>query len=246
MKRLAVFAWIESKLYMRSFYSPFFALAFPVMLLLLFGSIWGNAQDEASGFSIIDLSTAAFTGIVLAVNGLMNFPLNLAVYRERKVLKRLKATPASPGLLLVAHILVNVVMTAVGVILLTAVGVLGYGAVLPADIGRLVLALAISLAAMLSIGLLIGSLIASEKGASVVANIIYFPMIFLSGATLPIQMFPDGLKTASNVLPLTHGVNMIRGVWLGGTLSDFGTEMLILGAIAVVFTAVSVVAFRWE
>lgn len=246
MRPFLLFTWIEAKLYLRNFYSPFFALAFPVMLLLLFGSIWGDQTSTVFGVSVIQISTAAFTGIVVAVNGLMNFPLNLAAYRERKVLKRLRITPASPGLLLSAHVAVNVMMTVLGVVLLVGVSVLAYGTELPAQPLPVIASLALSLASMLSIGLLIGSVVAQEKGASVIANIVYFPMIFLSGATLPSQFFPEGLKRASDILPLTHGVTIVRGTWIGNPLSDYPTELWVLAAVTVLFTGAALLLFRWE
>lgn len=247
MNRVLQFTWIETKLYLRQFYSPFFALAFPVMLLLLFGTIWGNVPSEFyGGFGAVDVSVANFTGIVLAVNGLMSFPLSLTEYRERKVLKRLQATPASPALLLVSQFLVNIGMTIVGILALIMVGRIGYGARLPASFWPVLVAALVTLIAMFSIGMLIASLIRSSKGANILANLLYFPMIFLSGASMPIQMFPEGLKQAANVLPLTHGVRMISGVWLGGSLGDFTSELIVLGAVAVVFTTVSALLFRWE
>lgn len=247
MKRLFQFTWIGAKLYLREFYSPFFSLVFPIMMLLLFGTIWGNVPDQFfGGLGAVDVSVANFTGISLSVNGILSFPITLAEYRDRKVLKRLQATPASPFLLLASQLIVNVIMTFIGILALVVVGRVVYGATIPGRFLPIVLALVMTLFAMFGIGMLIASAIKSSKAANIVANLIYFPMIFLSGTSLPIQMFPDSLRTVANLLPLTHGVKLISTVWHGGSLLDGGPQMIILGGIAVVFAGLSALLFRWS
>ena len=56
------------------------------------------------------------------------------------------------------------------------------------------------------------------QAATALAYIIYFPMLFLSGATMPLYIMPDSLVAVSKVLPLTYGVELLSGVWLGGRL----------------------------
>jgi ABC-2 type transport system permease protein len=71
-------------------------------------------------------------------------------------------------------------------------------------------------------------------------------MIFLSGATIPLEIMPRAMKTLSNFLPLTHGINLLQAVSLGEQLTDFMFSFLVMGAIAVVGMVVSVRFFRWE
>lgn len=247
MKAYLTFTWLETKLYLRAFYSPFFAIAFPVMLLLLFGSVYGNTPDEFfGGFGAADVSTAAFMGIVIVVNGLMNLPLALAGYRDRKILKRFRATPVSPAVLLTSQITVNVVMTVVGLAVLVAVGMLVFGAELYGSVWSVAAAVALTMASMFSMGLIVASLAPTEKASNIVANLLYFPMVFLSGATLPYQLFPEGLQKVTKILPLTHGVALIKGVWTGRSLGGFPTELWVLGATTIAFALLGAVMFRWE
>lgn len=247
MKAFLEFTWLETKLYFRVFYSPFFSIAFPIMLLLLFGTVYGNAPDEFfGGFGAAEVSTASFLGLVVVVNGLMNFPTVLGNYRERKILKRLRVTPASPGLLLSAQVIVNVFMTFVGIALLVTVGMAGFGATLYGNPWNVVVAVLLTMASIFSMGLLIAALAPSEKAANIIANLLYFPMVFLSGTTIPSQLFPEGLRRFTRVLPLTHAVDLIKGVWLGSPLSAFPTEIAVLGGTAIVFTIIGAATFRWE
>jgi len=247
MNRFLQFTWLETKLYFRAFYSPFFAIAFPIMLLLLFGSIFGNTPDEFfGGFGAADFTTATTIGIVIVVNGIMSLPISLTSYRSRKILKRFRATPASPGLLLSAQVVVNFVMTIVGTALLVLIGVLVLGANRHGDLLSFAGAVVLTVLSIFSIGLVIASFAPSEKAANIIGNFVYFPMLFLSGSTLPAQMFPEGLRKVSQIFPLTHGVTFIKGVWLGGSIVDYPTELIVLASTTVVFTTIAAATFRWE
>jgi len=71
-------------------------------------------------------------------------------------------------------------------------------------------------------------------------------MLFLSGATVPLQIMPGAIVTISKFLPLTYCVEILQGTWLGNPLSDFVRAIVILLVISVVCIGVSIKAFRWE
>lgn len=58
---------------------------------------------------------------------------------------------------------------------------------------------------MFSIGLLMASLCRTIKSVNAVTSLVYFPMLFLSGATIPHELFPNGLQRIANVLPPNSG-----------------------------------------
>jgi ABC-2 type transport system permease protein len=247
MRNLIQFTWLETKLYFRNFFSPFFALAFPVMLLLLFGTIWGNVPSQFyGGFGGADVTTATTAGIVIVVNGIMFLPIALASYRSRKILKRLRATPVSPAVLLTAQLIVSLAMTAIGIGLLIVVGALVFGVRGHGNPWEFLAAIGLTMASMSAMGLVVAALAPSERAAEVIGNLLYFPMMFLSGASLPAQLFPEGLRAFTKVLPLTHGVDLIKGVWLGGSFGDYPVAVIVLAGTAVVFTVIAAVTFRWE
>jgi len=99
---------------------------------------------------------------------------------------------------------------------------------------------------MFSIGFLVASLAKSEKSANLIANILYFPMIFLSGSTFPSEMFPEKMVIYTKFLPLTHGVELMKGVSFGMPISGFIPEILILAGFTIVCTVISVFTFTWE
>jgi ABC-2 type transport system permease protein len=239
--------WIEGKLFLRNFYSPFFSLVFPLMMLLLFGTIYGNAPDAFfGGHGAMDVSVPSYMGIALGVNGLMSLPLTLADYRQKKILKRFRATPANPSLLLLSQLFVSLLMTLAGVATLIIVGIAAYGVHTPPTVWPFLAALALGIFSMFSVGLLVASIAPSNRSAGVIANLLYFPMLFLSGATLPVELFPRSIRQVAEVLPLTHSVRLLRTSWISGTLAGELTSIVVLTAVGVVFSAIAAVLFRWE
>ena len=247
MRAFLTVTWTEGKLFLRNFYSPFFSLVFPLMMLFLFGSIYGNEPDEFfGGYGAMDVSVPSYMGIALGVNGLMTLPLTLSDYRQKKILKRFRATPAGPSLLLFSQLLVNLLMTLIGVAAIIIVGTAVYHVRTPVSMLPFLLALAVGIFAMFSVGFFVASIAPSNRSAVVIANLLYFPMLFLSGAILPVEIFPEGVRKVSQVLPLTHAVKLLRASWISGTLSGDISSIVVLASIGIVFAVVSALLFRWE
>ena len=127
MRRFAVICEIELRLFMRDFFSFFFALVFPVLMLLLFGAIYGNTPIyDGAEAGMMDVSVPAYSVMVTGVTGLMSLPLTLSGYKERKIYKRFDATPVGKKSIMSAQVFVNLVMTLMGVSLLLITGRLLY------------------------------------------------------------------------------------------------------------------------
>ena len=247
MNRLIAITIVETKLFFRNFYGVFFAFAFPLAMLLLFGSIYGNEPTEYMyGYGTMDYSLPAYCCMVIAVTGLMSLPITIAEYREKKILKRMMASPVHPSQLLIAQLVVNFIMTILGICLLVLLGMLLYKVKIIGVMLQIIFAFLLTTLSIFSIGMLIAGLLPNSKAVTIVAYLLYFPMLFLSGATLPMQMLPAGVQAVAKALPLTYGVNIMQGVWLGKELGGFILEIIVLSGILIVCTTLAVWLFRWE
>lgn len=238
---------VEFKLFIRNVPATFFVLAFPSMMLLTFGGIYGNEPSPLfHGFGTVDVSLPAYTAMIIAANGLMTLPLGLAAYREGRVLKRLRASPISPAHLLLAQFAVMFAATVAGMLLLAVIAVLVFhvrflGEPLPS-----LAAFLVAVASTYALGYLLASLARGTGACTVIANLVYFPMIFLSGATIPREIMPKTMQAIADYLPLTHAVALLKGVWLGDPLAEHVKELLILGGVTVGATLGAALTFRWE
>lgn len=243
-RQLAVF---EMKLQMRNFLAIFFALVFPPVMLLIFGGIYGNEpQALTGGLGTVDLMIPAYICMIVAVTGLMSLPLTIASYREQKILKRFMATPIQPLQILLAQLVVNLLTTVMGIALLLVVAKPMFQLRYSGSIPETGLAFLLVVLSMFSLGLMIAGVAKNGQAATALAYIIYFPMLFLSGATMPLYIMPDSLVAVSKVLPLTYGVELLSGVWLGGRLLSYRLELAVLAGVALVCTALAVRFFKWE
>jgi len=247
MKGLFQISLTELKLAFRNFIYVFFAFVFPPMMLLLFGGMYGNEPSQFyNGHGSVDVLTPAYIGMIMAVSGLMGLPLQLSEYRQHKVLKRFKATPVSTGAIMTPHFLVNGLLCILGTILLVIVGKIVFNLHFLGNLPSFLIAFLISVICIFSIGFLIAAVAPNSRAANAIAYLVYFPMLFLSGATVPLQIMPQAIVTISKFLPLTYCVEILQGTWLGNPLSDFVRAIVILLVISVVCIGASIKAFRWE
>jgi len=217
------------------------------MMLLLFGSMYGNEPSEYfGGYGSVDVSTPGYLCMIIAVAGLMTLPITLSQYREKKILKRYMATPIKPFDILISQLVVNAGVTVVGSGLLIIIGIIVFKLKFYGNLLYVIPAVILIMLSVFSIGLLIAGIAPNSKAALAITYVIYFPMLFLSGATLPLDFMPDVVVTISKALPLTYGVQLLKGLWLGGSPGTYLTEIFVLLGVFVVIAGISIKTFRWE
>ncbi|RME44362.1 MAG: ABC transporter permease [Caldilineae bacterium] len=238
---------VESKLFLREPMAAFFTLAFPLMMLFLFGSIYGNDPTPFfGGYGTVDVSVPAYTALIIATSGLLTLTINMASYREQGILRRLRAAPLRPHIILSAQVTVLFAMTVVGMGLLILAGKGVYHLRFDGNPWSVLVAFVLSSLSFFAMGFVLAGLFPTARTAQVVAMVLFYPMIFLSGATLPMEVLPAGIRRAAQVLPLTHVVTLLRGLWLGEGWGDHLREVGILLALLVVCVLISARTFRWE
>ncbi len=237
--------WTETKLLFREPAAVFFTIVFPLMMLVIFGGIFGN--DPADGWygrGAMDLTVPGYFGMILGTVGLLSMPIVISEYRSQGIFRRLRATPLNPLTIIGAHSMINLLMSIAGFALLMVGGKILFDLMSPVHPFQLVFTITLSYAAIASFGFVIGSMFRTSRTAQVVGNVIYFPQLFLSGASFPREMFPEGLRTWTEWMPMTQIVKLIKDAWLGNALS-LGTITYLL-VMTLVSAVVAVKVFRWE
>jgi ABC-2 type transport system permease protein len=247
MKALAKLIFMQGKLYFREPIALFFTIAFAPMMLVLFGSIYGNDPVPMFGNrGTIDIAVPAYIGLIIISVGLMGIPIATASNREFGVLRRFRVTPLPPWLYLVSDVLVYFLITLLGVILLMLVGKVGYNVQFDGNLASVFAGFGLSALAIFTCGYLIAGLAPTARIAQTVGMVIGFPMMFLSGATMPLETLPETVRKVSNFLPLTHVVTLMRGLWMGDSWGDHLTEAAVLVGVLAVGFLLSAKTFRWE
>ena len=247
MRGLAKLTWVETKIYLRQPEAFFFTLIFPLLLLFLFGTIYGNKPNPFfGGRGTVEVSTPAYMAMIIASTGLLSIAIAVSSYREKGVLRRYRATPLRPSVILASQIAVHLAMTIIGSALVVVAAKLAYGLRFGGRPAAFILAFFLSSLSFFAGGFLVASLSRTARIAYTVGMVIYFPNLFLSGATFPKEMFPPILRTINKALPLTHVVSLLQGLWFGEPWSKHMTEVWVLGGLLVVGAILSAKTFRWE
>jgi ABC-2 type transport system permease protein len=240
---------MQLKLYLREPVAFFFSLAYPALLLLLFGSIYGNTPAPAfwgRNIGTVDASVPAYAAIIIGTVALMGIPIDTAANRENGVLRRYRATPLRPVVYLVASVVMYLVVAIIGMVILVVIGKLVFGLRMAGSWLEVLAAFMLSALAFYSVGYLVASLAPTARFAQVVGMLVFFPMMFLSGAGLPLQLLPEGIRRVSDFLPLTYVVRLLQGLWFGDAWLKLWLPTLVLVGMLVVGTVASARLFRWE
>jgi len=245
---LVKMAWVESKLFLREPVGVFFTLIFPLMMLLIFGTIYSNtpAGPGSGGPQAIGSLIPAFTAMVIGITGMMPITITMATYRENGILRRLRTTPVSPMVVLVAQVVVVFSMTSLGVILLGIAGRLVYHVQFLAHPLSLLGGFTFSCLSFFGIGFILAGIMPNARTAQIIAMVLMYPMLIISGAAWPSELMPAAVQKISAFMPLTYVVNLLRGLWINESWRQHTTDVLLLAILLVVGVLISIKLFRWE
>lgn len=237
----------EWRLNVRNMNMVIFAVIMPLVVLMILGLIYGTkpAADGAS-YTFMEQSFGALCSISICAGGLMGLPLVISEYRERKVLKRFQVTPVSPIMLLAVEFAIYILYCAVSLISLLPAAALFWKVTMHGSWLPFLGSWLLTMISTLSIGMLVGGVAKNTKTASLLACILYFPMLLFSGATLPSDVLPQVIREIAGFFPLTQGVQLMKASFLGLPPEAPGPALLIMGLTAALSTAASVKWFKWE
>jgi len=215
----------EFRLFRREPFSIVFVLAFPLMMMMLLSAVFGNDQADAQdvengmlvwrGVTPTDYYTAASVAVIIAALGLMTLPINLAGYRERGILRRLRASSVSVWILVSAQLTLALVTFVAGALVMGVVAWLAYDAMVPQDVIGVFVALVFGTAAFGALGLLLAAVVRSSRSAQGIGLLLFFAMWLISGTAPPRAVLPSGLSDLGGVLPLAPLVTALQDPWFG-------------------------------
>lgn len=236
----------ELRLSLRDRVGPMWGVGFPIVLLIVFGSIPSFKKPMASfgGYTALDVYVPIVILFSIGLVALMPMPMVLTGYRERGVLRRLQTTPAGPARVLAAQLIVNLIYTIVATIIVLAVARFGYGVFLPRQLAGFALTVLLALAALLAIGLFVAALARTVKGAQLVGAVLFYPMLFFSGLWYPIPLMPPVLQHVAHATPLGAAWQAMATAAIGHWPPAL--PLVTLAIYAVVFGLAAARFFRWE
>ncbi len=230
-----------------------FTIAFPVILLVLFASVFGGAGDaiEIGGARIpVDAYfTAGITAYAIMASAFSTLAIGLTSQRESGQLKRLRGTPLPSWAFISAQILRAVALVAAMTVVLFLIGYLAYDIDMTAEgVAGIVVAVLLGTAAFAALGVALTAVTPTAEAASTIAPFAGVLLGFISGVWIPVDTLPDWLVEVGRVFPLAHLAESLQRAVADPSVGTglTGENVAVLAAWGIVGLVVAARGFRWE
>ena len=209
-------------------------------------SVDSKATNQ-SGLSRFDYTFSGLIGFSILGLGIFG-PVNyFPQMKKQGILRRLHITPLKVWEYFVASVISNAVigLFSIGVMFAVAFSVFHFH--MNGNFLELAVMVMLGILVIFGIGLAVGGWAKNENQAAPLANIISFPMMFLSGTFFPRFLMPEWLQHVTTFLPLTPVIDGIRLVATEGKhLTEIGPQLGLIGIWTIIIYAIAFRVFRWE
>jgi ABC-2 type transport system permease protein len=238
--------WLETKIFAREPMGFVATLVMPLLVFIVLGRVLGVGKPAVTEDLDTPFNAAILAALLIAISAVQSLVAIISIYREGGILKRLRATPLSPVTILGAHVVVKLLFTVISLTLLLLAGRRLFPGIMQVNVYSFTAAVLLSTLSILSLGFVIASVVPTARFAQPISAAVVYPMLVLSGFFFPLGRLPRALKAIAYLLPTTHAVALLDGVWDG---SGWGAHWVNAAALLLLFaayTALSTKVFRWE
>jgi ABC-2 type transport system permease protein len=230
--------------------AAFFTVVFPLLLLLLLGTLLGNQTiDTRQGIRVAQFLTPAMAVFGAVTASFTALAINLALAREKGILKRLRGTPLPPWAFMAAQIASKVWIGLLCVVLLVAVGVLFFGVqILDKTVPAALVTLAVGIGCFAALGLALVSVVHSAQAVQGLASTVILVLGFVSDVFIIGADLPRWLDVTGSIFPLKHFANALGDAfnpYVGGSGFDAG-HLAVMAAWGLAGVLVALWRFSWE
>jgi len=199
------------------------------------------------GARYIDFLIPGLLGLNLMGTGIWSIAFSVTTARNRRLLKRLVATPMRRSHYLLSQILGRLVFLIPEMAILLGIGWLLFDVGVRGSLLLLIATCLLGAMTFCGMGLLIASRVTTVEGASGLANLVLLPMWLLSGVFFSSERFPDAAQPFIRALPLTALNEALRGIMTEGRgLAGIAPQLAIVAAWGLVSFAAALKLFRWR
>jgi ABC-2 type transport system permease protein len=239
----------DQKAFRRNPASLFFTVAFPVILLLIFATIFGGQTvNVRGGIKTTAYYVPAIITLSVISSTMQSLAMSLVIAREDGRLKRGRGTPMPPWVFIAGRVGNSIVVAVMMLALIAAIGRLLYGVAIPwSQLPAILITLVVGAAAFCCLGIALTAAIPSQDAAAPIVNALLLPLYFLSGVFIPDDQLPNGVIHFADAFPIRHFFEAFFNAYIPAAGSS-GIEWGSLGIVAawgVVGLLLAVRFFRW-
>lgn len=220
----------------------FFSYVFPLIFFFVFAIAFRAEQGGA-----ITQVVASVLVIGVLGNGLFGGGIRMVMDREANILRRFKVAPITALPILVSSLVVSLVTYLPSLLIMLAIAIVQYRMPVPQEWPSLAVFVILAIIAFRALGVIVASVANSMQESQIILQMLYFPMMFLSGATFPLTFFPDWLQIVSQFIPSTHLFTGVQGILLRKeSLVQNWIPLIAMILTSIVGTFIALKLFRWE
>lgn len=204
-------------------------------------------STATKGLTRFDYTFAGLLGFSILSLGIFGPTTVFPRLKEKGVLRRYHTTTLKVWQYFSGNVISNAAVGLLSIALMFVAAVLFFDLTMRGDYISFILVVILGTTLLFGIGLAVGGWAKNENQAAPLANLITFPMMFLSGVFFPTFLMPEWLQSITRFIPLTPVVDSIRLVVTEGqTIFQLGPQLAIIGAWIVAVYLIAFRVFRWE
>jgi len=238
----------DQKAFWRNPAAVFFTVAFPVVLLLIFATVFnGQTIEVDGGVEITAYYVPAIITLAVISATMQSLAMSLVIAREDGRLKRGRGTPMPAWVFIAGRVGNSIVVALMMLGLIAVLGRVLYDVPIPwEELPVIVITLVVGAAAFSCLGIALTAAIPSQDAAAPIVNALLLPLYFLSGIFIPDDELPSGVIEFANHFPIRDFFQAFFNAYLPG--GDSGLDWGNLAVVAIWGVAGLLLAirfFRW-
>ena len=196
-------------------------------------------------FSFIDFFMPGVIGMTAMTTSILTSVAISSRFKETGVFHKLATTPLKRYEWILSRTIFNILVSYLGMVVMLAIGVFVFNMKITVDAVSLVM---VAMASLLfsGIGMIIARFVKDPDGADAAANVITFPMMFLSGMLFELSQMPQFLQAIATVLPLTYVSEGLRAAMIFGQADQALFNTLLVSVMGIISIIVGSLITKWE
>jgi len=241
LKTILTLAAMRIRITLRNKAFLFFSLVMPMSFFFLYGSVLAKGEIAKVRYLL---------GPVIAMSVMGTFwglSAQIVTWREQGILRRFRLAPIPASSMIGSSVLANLLLILPTVILELALARFVYHLKDFGNLGSILFMSLIGIGAFASLGLIVASVTNTMQETQIINQLLWFALIFLSGATVPIPVLPKAAQHVALFLPATYLVNGLQQAMVHhASLLSLRANIGSLLAWAILAFTISSLLFRWE
>lgn len=196
-------------------------------------------------FGFIDFFVPGVIGMTAMTTSIFTSVSTSSRFKQNGIFHKLATTPLKRYEWILSRTVYNILISYLGMAVMIVMGIAIFGMKITLDPVSLLM---VAMASLLftGLGMIIARFVKDPDGADAAANVVTFPMMFLSGTFFQLSQMPPFLQTIAQVLPLTYVSEGLRAAMIFGQTQQAIFNTALITALGIASIIVGSLITRWE